>query len=88
MARCCRGLHDELIRDQLEAGLTDANLSENLKLDSELTLEKAITLEHQLESAKLQQAMVWGEEKVVNVELEAVSVKQHSYKLNLKVEEQ
>ena len=33
-------LHDEMIRDRLVVGLRDANLSEKLQLDSELTLEK------------------------------------------------
>ena len=35
-------LHDKMIRDRLVVGLRDANLSEKLQLDSELTLEKAI----------------------------------------------
>ena len=40
----------------------DANLSEKLQLDSELTLEKAIiTLACQPESVKLQQATVRGD---------------------------
>ena len=69
-------LHDEMIRDRLVVGLRDANLSEKLQLDSELTLEKAIAMACQSESVKLQQATVRGEQKIVNVELEAVSVKQ------------
>ena len=51
-------LHDEMIRDRLVVGLRDANLSEKLQLDSELTLEKAIAMAHQSESVKLQQATV------------------------------
>ena len=35
-------LHDKMIRDRFVVGLRDANLSEKLQLDSELTLEKAI----------------------------------------------
>eukprot|EP00731_Ephydatia_muelleri_P000002 Em0001g2a len=49
-------LHDEMIRDRLVVGLRDANLSEKLQLDSELTLEKAIAMARQSESVKLQQA--------------------------------
>ncbi|KAL5503306.1 hypothetical protein EMCRGX_G010234 [Ephydatia muelleri] len=74
-------LHDEMIRDRLVVGLRDANLSEKLQLDSELTLEKAIAMARQSESVKLQQATVRGEQKIVNVELEAVSVKQRLSKL-------
>jgi hypothetical protein len=36
-------------------GLRDAKLSEQLQLDSELTLEKAITVARQSESVKVQQ---------------------------------
>eukprot|EP00731_Ephydatia_muelleri_P017556 Em0010g654a len=74
-------LHDEMIRDRLVVGIRDANLSEKLQLDSELTLEKAIAMARQSESVKLQQATVRGEQKIVNVELEAVSVKQRLSKL-------
>eukprot|EP00731_Ephydatia_muelleri_P013230 Em0007g540a len=74
-------LHDEMTRDRLVVGLRDANLSEKLQLDSELTLEKAIAMARQSESVKLQQATVRGEQKIVNVELEAVSVKQRLSKL-------
>ena len=37
------GLHDEMIRDRIVVGLRDAKLSENLQLDPDLTLEKAVT---------------------------------------------
>ena len=36
-------LHDQLIRDRIVVGIRDSKLSEKLQLDSELTLEKAIT---------------------------------------------
>ena len=36
-------LREEMIRDRLVVGIRDSKLSENLQLDSELTLEKAIT---------------------------------------------
>ena len=35
-------LHDEMIRDRLVVGLRDASLSEKLRLDAELTLDKAV----------------------------------------------
>ena len=53
----------------VHVGLKDANLSETLQLDSELTLEKAIAMAHQSENVKLQQATVRGEQKI------AVSIK-------------
>ena len=37
-------LHDEMIQDQIVVGLRDSNLSERLQTDSELTLDKAITI--------------------------------------------
>eukprot|EP00731_Ephydatia_muelleri_P009037 Em0004g1375a len=43
-------LHDEMITDRLVVGLRDANLSEKLQLDSELTLEKAIAMARQSEN--------------------------------------
>lgn len=36
-------LHDEMIRDRLVVGLRDKKLSEQLQLDPELTLERAVT---------------------------------------------
>ena len=39
-----RDLHDEMIGDQVVVGLQDSNLSERLQTDSELTLNKAITM--------------------------------------------
>ena len=36
-------LHDEMIRDRIVVGIRNAPLSEKLQLDSELTLEKAVT---------------------------------------------
>ena len=78
---CNFGDHDEMIRDRLVVGLRDANLSEKLHLDSELTLEKAIAIARQSESVKLQQATVRGEQNIVNMELEAVSAKQCLSKL-------
>lgn len=36
-------LHDEMTRDRLVVGISNAKLSERLQLDPELTLEKAVT---------------------------------------------
>ena len=47
-------LQDELIRDRIVVGLRDASLSETLQLDSELTLEKAISKARQKEAVKQQ----------------------------------
>ena len=54
------GLHDEMIRDRILVGLRDAKLSENLQLDSDLTLEKAVTKVRQAETVKQQQPLVRG----------------------------
>ena len=37
-------LHNEMIQDQIVVGLRDLNLSERLKTDPELTLDKAIMM--------------------------------------------
>ena len=55
-------LHDEMIRDRIVVGLRDASLSEKLQLDSELTLEKAVTKAQQAETVRQQQSVVRGDE--------------------------
>ncbi len=49
-----------MIRDRLVVGIRDARLSEKLQLDSELTLEKAVTQVRQAEAIKLQQPLLRG----------------------------
>ena len=56
-----RDLHNEMIRDRIVVGLRDAALSERLQTDSELTLDKAITMVRQTEAVKEQQPVVRGE---------------------------
>lgn len=53
-------LHDEMIRDKIVVGIRNAKLSERLQLDSELTLEKAITSVRQTESIHQQQPLLRG----------------------------
>ena len=43
-------LHDEMIRDRIMVGISNAQLSEKLQLHSELTLEKAIAEVRQSEA--------------------------------------
>ena len=50
-----RELMDELIRDGLVIGIPDSKLSEWLQLDTDLTLEKAVTINQQLETVHWQQ---------------------------------
>ena len=45
-------LRDELIRDRIVVGIKDKKLSEQLQLDSKLTLEKAITKTRQSETVR------------------------------------
>ena len=54
------GLHDETIRDRIVVGLRDAKLAENLQLDPDLTLEKAVTKARKAEAVKEQQPLVRG----------------------------
>ena len=51
-------LRNEMIRDRIIVGLTDASLAEKLQLDPELTLETAITKARQSEMVKKQQVVV------------------------------
>ena len=49
-----------MIRDRIVVGLRDAKLSENLQLDPDLTLEKAVTKARQAEAVKEQEPLVRG----------------------------
>jgi len=51
-------LRDEMIQDRIVVALHDSALSEKLQLESELTLEKAITLARNRESIRKQQPIV------------------------------
>jgi len=53
----CRygNLRDEMLRDRIVVGIKDKSLSEKLQLDSELTLERAVTQVRNAELGKLQQ---------------------------------
>ena len=54
-------LNDELIRDRIVVGIRDAQLSEKMQMEPELTLERAVTLARQSECVKTQQPTVRGE---------------------------
>lgn len=51
-------LHDEMIRDRLVVGLRDRKLSEQLQMDAELTLDRAVTRARQSEQVKKQQELM------------------------------
>ena len=55
-------LQEEMIRDRLVAGVRDAALSLKLQMDSELTLEKAVSTARQSETIKKQQTVLRGEQ--------------------------
>ncbi len=57
-------LHDEMVRDRLVVGLIDKKLSEQLQLDPELTLQKAVARVRQSEQIKKQQEMLKSEDHV------------------------
>ena len=56
-------LREEMIRDGLVVGIRDARLSQRLQLDSDLTLEKAVTSIRQSEMVHQQQSLLRGEEE-------------------------
>ena len=51
-------LHDELIRDRIVVGLRCAALSEKLRRDADLTLEKAVQMAREDETIKKDQALL------------------------------
>ncbi|XP_064479249.1 uncharacterized protein LOC135392471 [Ornithodoros turicata] len=55
-------LQGQLIRDRLVVGLRDRRLSERLQLDSELKLEKAVSMARNSEAVKGQQSVLRGRE--------------------------
>ena len=67
LAECEYGdLHDQLIRDRIVVGLLDKKLSEKLQMDSELTLEKAVTIAKQSEAVKQQQSTLHSKSDTKN----------------------
>ena len=65
-------LHNKIIQDGIVVGLHDAALSERLQTDSELTLNKAITMARQTEVVKEQQPIVRGKIENNHARVEAV----------------
>ena len=53
-------LKDDLIRGRIVVGLKDKKFSEHLQLDSQLTLEKAITKARRCKTVKKQQTFQQG----------------------------
>ena len=51
-------LNDEMIRDCIVVGITDAEVSLKLQMNSTLTLKKAIDMARQNEAAKKEQALL------------------------------
>lgn len=73
-------LQDEMIRDRLVVGIRHHGLSEKLQMNSELTLEKAVTTIRQHEEIKKQQPMVRETnttEQKANVDLLKFKKKSH-----------
>ncbi|XP_034038462.1 golgin subfamily A member 3 [Thalassophryne amazonica] len=71
-------LKDELIRDRVVVGIRDKRLSEQLQMDSELTLAKAIQKVRQSESVKKQQLILHSssaEGKTLNMDNIRTSMK-------------
>ena len=66
----CRhgNLRDEMIRDRIVVGLRDSALSQKLQLESELTLEMAITSARQREQVKKQQQVIRADQTPSNIE--------------------
>ena len=74
-------LHDEMIRDRIVVGIRNAQLSEKLQLDSELTLEKAVTQVRQSEAIKQQQPLLRGGSTKQDTPVGAVQAKRKSQRM-------
>lgn len=72
-------LHDEMVRDRFVVGLKDKRLSEQLQMDPDLTLEKAINRARQCELIRKQQEMLNNNFKtdISNVQLDKVYARPH-----------
>lgn len=68
-------LHDEMVRDRLVVGLRDKKLSEQLQLDSELTLERAVTRARQSECVKKQQDLLKSNFKAEATDVDSIQTK-------------
>ncbi|KAI4881647.1 hypothetical protein NFI96_006235, partial [Prochilodus magdalenae] len=68
-------LHDEMVRDRLVVGLRAKKLSEQLQLDSELTLEKAVTRARQSEQVKNQQDLLKSNFKSSATDVDSIQTK-------------
>ncbi|KAF7642455.1 hypothetical protein LDENG_00257620, partial [Lucifuga dentata] len=74
-------LHSEIIRDRLAVGVKDKRLSEQLQMDLELTLDKAVTRIHQSELVKKQQDMLKHNFKMdtVSANVDGITVQAKSF---------
>ena len=68
-------LHDEMVQDRLVVGLHDKKLSEQLQLDSELTLERAVMRGRQSERVKKQQDLLKSNFKAETTDMDSVQTK-------------
>jgi len=60
-----KDLRDDLIRDRIVVGIRDSQLSEQMQMDSKLTLASAIALVRQKEAVKSQQKELRGTSPIV-----------------------
>lgn len=67
-------LKEELIRDRLVVGLRDKKLSERLQLDSDLTLEKAVSMARNSEAVRGQQSLIHGDGTTIKATTEKTSL--------------
>ena len=65
----------EMIRDRLVVGIRDENLSQQLQMDSELTVDKAKKTIHQKEAVHQQQDILKGRDAHLSTDLEGIKYK-------------
>ncbi|KAK7884427.1 hypothetical protein WMY93_027550 [Mugilogobius chulae] len=82
-------LHSEMIRDRLVVGIRDKRLSEQLQMDSKLTLDKAVLQIRQSELVKKQQDLMKNNFKQENVcNVDSVKTKTKTFNRPVKTKRQ
>lgn len=70
-------LHDQMIRDRIVVGLIDANVSQKLQLDSDLTLKKAQDIVRETDAVKKQQSELRNKADFLNNDIDFIRSTKH-----------
>ena len=74
------GLHDEMIRGRIVVRLRDASVAQELQMDHELTLDKAVSLARRSEAVKTQQSIVRASAIDDSISIEAIKSNRQTHR--------